>query len=90
MLTNAGLVYFKVDNMKKEEDLVPQNFKPLNDFVLQEVPQSVSVDDNDDGYGYQDTNASFALAVESLNCVFVFNFWCLGVEKTAHLPHYLL
>ena len=38
VLTNAGLIYFKKDNMRKEEDLVPQNFKPLNDFVLQEVP----------------------------------------------------
>ena len=38
VLTNAGLIYFKKDNMKKAEDLVPQNFKPLNDFVLQEVP----------------------------------------------------
>lgn len=34
MLTNAGLIYFKVDEMKKEEDLEPQNFKPLNDFVI--------------------------------------------------------
>lgn len=37
MLTNAGLVYFKVDEMKKEEDLEPQNFKPLNDFVIAEA-----------------------------------------------------
>ena len=36
MLTNAGLVYFKVDEMRKEEDLEPQNFKPLNDFVIVE------------------------------------------------------
>ena len=43
MLTNAGLVYFKVDEMKKEEDLEPQNFKPLSDFVLVEVPESVSL-----------------------------------------------
>ena len=34
VLSNAGLIYFKVDNMKKEDDLKPQNFKPLNDFVL--------------------------------------------------------
>merc|ERR1711893_247099 len=34
VLTNAGLVYFKVDEMRKEEDLEPQNFKPLNDFVI--------------------------------------------------------
>jgi len=37
VLTNAGLVYFKVDEMKKEEDLEPQNFKPLNDFVIAEA-----------------------------------------------------
>jgi len=36
VITNAGLVYFKVDEMRKEEDLEPQNFKPLNDFVIQE------------------------------------------------------
>lgn len=34
VLTNAGLVYFKIDEMKKEEDLEPQNFKPLNDFAI--------------------------------------------------------
>ena len=28
--------------MKKEDDLKPQNFKPLTDFVLVEVPESVS------------------------------------------------
>ena len=33
-MTNAGLVYFKVDEMRKEEDLEPQNFKPLNDFII--------------------------------------------------------
>lgn len=42
VLSNAGLIYFKVDQMKKEDDLQPQNFKPLNDFVLVEVPESVS------------------------------------------------
>ena len=42
VLCNAGLIYFKADKMKKMDDLVPQNFKPLNDFVLQEVPESVS------------------------------------------------
>ena len=43
VLTNAGLIYFKVGNMKKEDDLKPQNFKPLTDFVLVEVPESVSL-----------------------------------------------
>ena len=33
MLSNAGLVYFKVEEMKKESDLEPKNFKPLTDFV---------------------------------------------------------
>lgn len=42
VLTNAGLVYFKVDEMKKEEDLEPQNFKPLNDFVIAEADMQVS------------------------------------------------
>lgn len=43
VLSNAGLIYFKVDSMKKEDDLKPQNFKPLHDFVLIEVPESVSI-----------------------------------------------
>ena len=42
MLTNAGLIYFKVDEMKKEEDLEPQNFKPLNDFVISTATIEVS------------------------------------------------
>ena len=42
VLSNAGLIYFKVDKMKREDDLQPQNFKPLHDFVLVEVPESVS------------------------------------------------
>ena len=42
VLTNAGLLYFKVDEMRKEEDLEPQNFKPLNDFVIAEVDHAVS------------------------------------------------
>lgn len=37
VLTNAGLIYFKVEEMKKESDLEPQNFKPLHDFVVIEV-----------------------------------------------------
>jgi len=41
VLTNAGLVYFKVDVMKNKEDLKPQNFKPLTDFVLQSVTETV-------------------------------------------------
>ena len=28
--------------MKKEEDLEPQNFKPLNDFVITQMSQDVS------------------------------------------------
>merc|ERR1712083_164650 len=39
VLTNAGLVYFKVDEMRKEEDLEPQNYKPLNDFVITECSE---------------------------------------------------
>ena len=42
VLTNAGLIYFKVDEMKKEEDLEPQNFKPLNDFVISPATMEVS------------------------------------------------
>lgn len=42
VLTNAGLVYFKVDVMKNKDDLQPQNFKPLTDFVLQSVSEAVS------------------------------------------------
>ena len=43
VLCNAGLIYFKGEKMKKEDDLSPQNFKPLSDFVLVEVPESVSL-----------------------------------------------
>ena len=39
VVSNAGLVYFKVDEMRKEEDLEPQNFKPLNDFAITEVDE---------------------------------------------------
>ena len=42
VLTNAGLLYFRVDEMRKEEDLEPQNFKPLNDFVIAEASMDVS------------------------------------------------
>ena len=42
VLTNAGLLYFKAEEMKKDSDLEPQNFKPMCDFVVCEVPQSVS------------------------------------------------
>ena len=43
VLCNAGMIYFKVDTMRKEDDLKPKNFRPLNDFVLQEVPIEVSL-----------------------------------------------
>ncbi len=39
VLSNAGLIYFKIDVMNSKDDLTPQNFKPLNDFVLQEVSE---------------------------------------------------
>ena len=42
VLTNAGLLYFKVDKMQDKGDLAPQNFKPLNDFIIQEIPVEVS------------------------------------------------
>jgi len=42
VLTNAGLLYFKAEEMKKDSDLEPQNFKPMCDFVVCEVPQSVT------------------------------------------------
>lgn len=37
MLTNAGLIYFTNEKLRTESDLVPQNFKPLNDFVVVNV-----------------------------------------------------
>jgi len=37
VLTNAGLIYFKSEKLQTESDLVPQNFKPLNDFVVTKV-----------------------------------------------------
>ena len=42
VLSNAGLIYFKMDSMKSKDDLAPQNFKPLHDFVLQDVKDGVS------------------------------------------------
>ena len=43
VLTNAGFIYFKSDQLKDESDLVPRNFKPLNDFVVTVVPPNVSI-----------------------------------------------
>jgi len=34
VLTNAGLLYFPNEKIESSSDLVPQNFKPLNDFVV--------------------------------------------------------
>ena len=42
VLTNAGMLYFKSEAMKKDTDLEPQNFKPLCDFVVADIPQKVS------------------------------------------------
>ena len=41
VLTNAGFVYFKSEKLLTESDLSPQNFKPLNDFVVTRVPSQV-------------------------------------------------
>ena len=43
VLTNAGFIYFESESLKEEKDLKPRNFKPLNDFVVTPVPQSVSL-----------------------------------------------
>lgn len=43
VLTNAGFIYFKSEKLLSEDDLQPQTFKPLNDFVVTTVPSSVSV-----------------------------------------------
>lgn len=32
VLTNAGLIYFKPENVYKKDGWEPQNFKPLTDF----------------------------------------------------------
>jgi hypothetical protein len=42
VLSNAGLIYFKMDQMEKKGDLAPQNFRPLNDFVVKDAPEAVS------------------------------------------------
>lgn len=34
ILTNAGLLYFEGKMIQSKGDLKPQNFKPLNDFVV--------------------------------------------------------
>lgn len=41
-MSNAGLIYFKVDQMEKKGDLTPQNFRPMNDFVVKDAPEAVS------------------------------------------------
>lgn len=43
VLTNAGFMYFKAEQLKNESDMQPQNFKPLNDFCVVKVPAEVSV-----------------------------------------------
>lgn len=43
VLSNAGLIYFKVGDMQSKDDLAPQQFKPLNDFVIKEVSEQVSI-----------------------------------------------
>lgn len=40
MLTNAGFVYF---NTKKEGDYDPRKFYPLNDFLLKDLDEKVSI-----------------------------------------------
>lgn len=32
------MLYFGKEQLKTDKDLVPQNFKPLNDFVVQRIP----------------------------------------------------
>jgi hypothetical protein len=36
------MLYFKADQMKKDTELEPQNFKPLCDFVVAELNNPVS------------------------------------------------
>ena len=43
MLSNAGLIYFSSEKLQTEEDLKPQNFKPLNDFVVTVAGVDVSL-----------------------------------------------
>lgn len=43
VLTNAGFMYFKAEQLKNESDMQPQNFKPLNDFCVHKVPAEVSL-----------------------------------------------
>jgi hypothetical protein len=42
VLSNAGLIYFSSDKLQTEDDLKPQNFKPLNDFVVTVAKPDVS------------------------------------------------
>ena len=43
MLSNAGLIYFSSEKLQTEDDLKPQNFKPLNDFVVTVAGVDVSL-----------------------------------------------
>jgi hypothetical protein len=40
VLTDAGMIYF---NTKKNGDLDPRKFFPLNDFVIKDVEEKVSI-----------------------------------------------
>lgn len=42
VLTNAGFVYFGSKSITSDEDIIPKKFKPLNDFVVADVPPNVS------------------------------------------------
>lgn len=42
ILTNAGILYFENEKLQSEADLKPQNFKPLNDFVVARLDPKVS------------------------------------------------
>lgn len=44
VLSNAGLIYFTSDKLQTEDDLKPQNFKPLNDFVVTIAEPDVSLE----------------------------------------------
>lgn len=53
VISNAGLIYFKNNKMDAKSDLEPRNFKPLNDFIIQEVPESVSTNLHKYSFSFQ-------------------------------------
>lgn len=71
ILTNAGLLYFEGKMIQSKGDLKPQNFKPLNDFVVRTCNPKV-----------RSTTLFLKSFYSSLSCIFiVFCFLYVGLWR---------